>query len=113
MERDRAPDSVSLDERLSKLDITIAQGRDAKLCVFTTTEPLFCFEADSEDELSRLVADTLESYVQSFYEIDDFTVEVKKVPLRAPKVPLFPVEPVSKFSVGAFKTGHRELANAW
>jgi hypothetical protein len=108
-------DIDALRERLSELDITVAKGADAKLCVFTTCEPLFCFEANSEDELIRLVEETLDSYITTFYqvEVESVTIRTRKVPLSVPQVPVFPVEPLSKLLLNFNNMGHAQGAHAW
>jgi len=109
--RSREPDA--LEERLSKLDITVAEGYDKKLCVFSTCEPLFCFEADTEAELAQLVKETLESYISTFYQIEYVKVTAETVPLRSPAVPVRGVVPLSKLLLNFNNTGHRQEAHAW
>lgn len=108
----RSTDLEALEERLSRLDITVGQGHGAKLCVYTTCEPLFCFEADTHEEIVDLVSKTLESYILTFYQVNSVNVATKTVPIRAPRVPILTVNPISKLLLDFQNKGHRHEAYA-
>jgi hypothetical protein len=106
----------TLQEHLAKLDITLSRGGDAPLCVFTTSEPLFCFEGNTEAELVELVKDTLLSYVELFYQLGDgdkVVATTTVIPAPKPEVPVFAVNPISKVLLDFSKRGHAQEAHAW
>ena len=89
---------------LSRFEITGARTLDGKCLAFSVTEPLFCYERDTEGELLAVVADTLKSYVETFYEIEveNVSVQITSQPLEhdVPDVPTERIEPTSRPSNG-------------
>ncbi len=59
-----------LKQRLADLDIRVAVSDEGVHTVYTTCEPLFCFDSYDKDELPSLVVDTLESYARNFFATD-------------------------------------------
>ena len=110
-------DAEKLEGVLSRFEITGARTLDGKYLAFSVTEPLFCYERDTEEELLTVVGDTLKSYVETFYEIEveHVSVQVTSQPLElnVPDVPIERIEPTSRLlpSFGDL-LGNRQLASA-
>ena len=81
------------------------------------TEPLFCYERDTEVELNAVVADTIKSYAETFYEVEvgNVSVEITSQPLDhdVPDVPIERIEHTSRLlpSFGDL-LGNGQLASA-
>ena len=108
-------DAEKLATVLSRFEITGARTIDGKYLAFSVTEPLFCYERDTEEELNAVIADTIQSYAETFYEIEGFRVEIVSQPLEhdVPDVPIERIEPTSRLlpSFGDL-LGNRQLASA-
>ncbi len=85
-----------LNHVLSALEVTISSGEDGRFTAYTLSEPLFCFERNSEAELQELIADTLRSYVESFYHLSAVRVEFSSTPERTVDIPVERLTPVSR-----------------
>lgn len=83
-------------ERVKDLDIQLSQGDDGVFTACTLSEPLFCHDADSREELAVLVNRTLTSYAKHFYGIEGLDVRTEDKPLAASPVPLEVSKPVSR-----------------
>lgn len=62
---------TDLETRLAELRIYVSQSDDDRITVYTTSEPLFCFERDTEAEAFRAVRETLKSYRETFFDVHD------------------------------------------
>ncbi|WP_031394107.1 hypothetical protein [Sphingomonas sp. STIS6.2] len=62
-------------------NVTVAHtDADARVfTVFTESEPLFCYDANSIDEVRSLVIDTFRSYAKHFHDVDGFEVDFRIV----------------------------------
>lgn len=56
--------------QISDLEIDISQNAEGSLTVCSTSEPLFCYDASSYEEIEALVQDTVRSYGKHFFNID-------------------------------------------
>jgi len=85
-----------LRNRLTNLSIYGGQTGSTFLA-YTTEEPLFCIERDSQEELHRAVADTIVSYAKTFYNLEPVGVGLKseEIPVVAP-VPVERINPISR-----------------
>jgi hypothetical protein len=81
-ERDR------LAQVLDRLHIGISRGGDGRFTVYSTSEPLFCFERDTEEECRRVTVETLRSYIENFYEISEVEIVAETVPEQSPVIPI-------------------------
>lgn len=92
----KSGDLSELEHCLSNLRIFVGKSEDnGTFTVYSTSEPLFCYERKTELELEGLVADTLRSYVESFYEVQ---AEIKVVKEQAePAIPVKRLLPASLF----------------
>jgi hypothetical protein len=86
-----------LEQTLSNLEIEVSVGTDGRFTVCTHSEPLFCFVRKTEEEIADVVADTLTSYVNTFYGdvIDSVEVRSKSIPLEISAIPVEELKPVS------------------
>ncbi len=91
-------DLVALAKQIEDLVICVGEV-DAGYVAYTKSEPFFCIERGSLDELKFAVHDTLVSYVSTFYHVDKSTLNVafEDIPAKtAPAVPVHRVKPVSR-----------------
>ena len=80
--------------RFSALQINVAEAGQGVFTVFTESEPLFCYDATSLDEVEHLVNDTIESYAANFCGLTDIKVDFQvKRPEVVSKVPVERVTP--------------------
>lgn len=56
--------------QVSDLEIEISRNAEGSLTVCSTSEPLFCYDAASLEEVESLVQDTVRSYGKHFFNID-------------------------------------------
>ena len=84
-----------LESSLAALKITVAQGRDGLLTVYSEAEPRFCYDATSIDEARRHVSNTLASFARTFFGVDaKVTVNVTATDDIVPIEKLRPVSSV-------------------
>jgi len=79
-------DVEALVRQLSDLKIEVSENRDGLLTVCSTAEPLFCYDANSKEEVAALVQDTILSYAKHFFHIEGLSLKTKCEPL--PEAPL-------------------------
>ena len=109
-------DGERLKKVLDRLDIQGAETPAGKYLAYSVTEPLFCYERDTEEEILKVIADTLTSYVRSFYQFENADIHVTSQPL-APSVhhtlPIERIEPTLRLlpSIGALLS-NGQLARA-
>ena len=56
---------------IDDLDIELSVNKDGVYTVCTTSEPLFCYDADTKEEAATLVGKTLASYGRLFFGLTD------------------------------------------
>lgn len=59
---------------------------------YSETEPLFCYERNTVEELAEVVSDTLRSYAMTFYHVN-LDVHLELVPASSPSIPVERIEP--------------------
>jgi hypothetical protein len=87
-------DLIALRERLQALEITISQ-HDGVFTANTYSEPLFCFERPTLEDVKVVVEETITSYVRNFYHVADARVSLADQPVTRSTVPIQRVEPTS------------------
>ena len=90
------PNFAAFLERVQGLDIELSQSDDGVFTACTSSEPLFCHDADSKAELATLVHGTLASYAKHFYGIDGLEVRTEDEPLEANPLPVEVSKPLSR-----------------
>ena len=93
-------DEERLEKVLDRLNINIqgAQTSDGKYLAYSVTEPLFCYERDTEEEIFEVISDTLKSYVETFYQFENVDIHITSQPL-VPDVPhTLPIERIEPTS---------------
>lgn len=85
---------TDLETKLAELRIYVSQSGDDRITVYTTSEPLFCFERDSEAEAFRAVRETLQSYCETFFDVRNVRVDINPAPRREhlPRISLKPLK---------------------
>lgn len=83
---------------IEELDIEVSQSSDGVFTACTTSEPLFCYDADTQEALSALVADTLVSYAKHFYNLEGLIVNTTPTPLDDLGVPIERSNPVARIT---------------
>ena len=81
-------DRAGLEALVRASNITVAQT-DADGRVFTVyseSEPGFCYDATSIEEVQNLVIGTYHSYAKTFHDINDFHIDFRVV--GAPELPV-------------------------
>lgn len=86
-------DGERLKKVLDRLEITGARTPAGTFLAYSNTEPLFCYERDTKDELTKVIADTIKSYMETFYEVGDVTVRIRSEARDIPAVPIERIEP--------------------
>ena len=106
-------DEKRLDKVLDRLDINGGRTSAGTFLAYSMTEPLFCYERDTEEELNAVIADTLKSYVETFYEVENVTVRVKSEARDIPTIPIERIESTLRL-LPSFKPilGNRGMATA-
>jgi predicted RNase H-like HicB family nuclease len=66
---------------LENLDIVLCED-DGEFTVFTRSEPFFCFTRKTREEINRVVVDTIKSYVETFYRVEDTELKTVEEPLK-------------------------------
>lgn len=66
--------------KLEKLKVTVSQTVDGRFTVRSHSEPLFCVVRDTEEEIKDVVADTIKSYLATFYHIDLEEIKIIEEP---------------------------------
>ena len=82
---------------LESLEIFISRDEHG-LTVFSESEPFFCFTRATDKEIKAVVADTIKSYVETFYHVEDAVVGTVEEPIKeeAVSVPRRHLKPVSR-----------------
>ena len=78
---------------LDRLEINGGRTPAGAFLAFSITEPLFCYERDTQEELVEVIADTLKSYAETFYEVENVTVQITSETRAVPNVPVDRIEP--------------------
>lgn len=86
-----------LKERLENLTITVSADGDGVFTAVTFQEPYFCFVRDSVEELQELVADTLKSYITTFYDVEEVRVETVEIS-RSERLPVQTFKPIKSLA---------------
>lgn len=56
--------------QISELKIEVSQNSEGVLTVCSNSEPLFCYDAISIDEVNALIEDTVRSYGKHFFHLE-------------------------------------------
>jgi CO dehydrogenase/acetyl-CoA synthase alpha subunit len=56
---------------VADLDIELSVNKDGVYTVCTTSEPFFCYDADTQEEAAKLVSKTIVSYGRLFFGLHD------------------------------------------
>ncbi len=86
---------AALTRHLSDLEIIVSNSGDG-YTVFTTTEPLFCFERKNLSEINSIVEDTIRSYIETFFKVGKFTLTVESEEFSIISIPEQRLTPISK-----------------
>ena len=106
-------DEKRLDKILERLDINGGRTLSGTFLAYSITEPLFCYERDTEEELTEIIADTMKSYLETFYEVEDVTVRIKSEVRDIPTVPIEHIEPTLRLLPSFNRVlGNRGMATA-
>lgn len=89
-------DIEAFGRQIAELKIEVSKDENGLLTVCSTTEPLFCYDAHSEEEVETLVTDTLRSYAKHFFNIDGLGIHTKSEPIPQPPLPIERGTPVSR-----------------
>ena len=81
-------DGDRLRKALDRLKINGGRTPAGAFLAFSITEPLFCYERDTQEELVEVIADTLKSYAETFYEVENVTVQITSETRAVPDVPV-------------------------
>lgn len=83
--------------QISELHIELSQSADGVLTVCNTSEPYFCYDATSREEIDAWVVDTVRSYGKHFFNIDSkFGLSTECEPIEASPLPIERSTPVSR-----------------
>ena len=106
-------DKKRLEKVFDRLDINGGRTSAGTFLAYSITEPLFCYERDTEEEVIAVIADTIKSYVETFYEVENITVRVESEARNIPTVPIERIELTSRL-LPSFKPilGNRGMATA-
>ena len=85
-------DGERLKRALDRFNLIGGRTPAGTFLAYSETEPLFCYERDTVEELAGLVVDTLRSYARVFYQVD---LQVQVEP-ESPTVPVIPVERIDE-----------------
>lgn len=91
------PDFAAFLRQIENLDIELSQTSDGVLTACSTAEPLFCYDADTREELAALVASTLASYAKHFYHIDGLDVTAEEAPFESGPLPVERSTPLARY----------------
>ena len=86
-------DEKRLNKVLDRLDINGGHTAAGTFLAYSITEPLFCYERDTKKEVIAVIADTMKSYVETFYEVENVTVRITSEARDIPAVPIERIEP--------------------
>ena len=89
-------DTERLKKILGNLNINCGRTLAGTLLAYSNTEPLFCYERDTEEELIEVIADTIKSYMETFYEIENVKIQIRSEAHSIPAVPIERIEPTSR-----------------
>lgn len=64
-------------KQIVELDIELSVNDEGVFTVCTTSEPLFCYDAESREEAAALVGRTLASYGRLFFGLDGLEIPVQ------------------------------------
>jgi hypothetical protein len=82
--------------QISELDIEISRNEEGVLTVCSTSEPLFCYDANSHEEIDALVQDTIRSYGKHFFKLDLPPFKTASEPIDTGPLPVERATPVSR-----------------
>ena len=85
-------DEDRLKKVFDRLEINGARTPAGTFLAFSVTEPLFCHERETVEELAAIVSNTLKSYAETFYQVDDAQVRVEFEDRDIPAVPVERIE---------------------
>lgn len=91
-------DIEALTRVIENLEIEVSQSADGVFTACTTSEPLFCYDADTQEELNELVSDTLVSYAKHFYNLEGLTVNAISTPFEDVGIQIEQSKPVGRIT---------------
>lgn len=91
-------DIEAFTRQIEKLEISVSQNAEGHFTVSTSAEPLFCYDALTEEEIEKLVADTFTSYAKHFFRLDDIKIGTKSTPVVGTTIPIERSKPVSRLT---------------
>lgn len=84
-----------LREVLADFNIRVGATVEGRFIAVSQTEPLFCHECDTEEELKQTVTNTIVSYLETFHHVEGAAVALTEEPLN-PVVPIRSVNPTTR-----------------
>ena len=102
----------ALQDRLNGFKVFVSDRDDQGLfTVWTTQEPLFCFQRETLEEASTVIGETITSYIDLFHDVDGIKVVVAQPFISPPAkdAKLLPFSHLIPSFSGAF---NRELSLA-
>lgn len=83
--------------QIGELNIELSQSPEGVFTVCTKSEPYFCYDATSKEEIDAWVVDTVRSYGKHFFNIDPkFGLSTESEPIEASPLPIERTTPVSR-----------------
>ena len=105
----------SLDEVLPGFEVMIARTAGDKLTAYSVSEPWFCFERDTEQEIQDVIRKVIRSYLVVFRQLKHVEIKVETQPL-VQEVPVERLKPTSRVVLttlfGDDPLGHRQMMPA-
>lgn len=81
--------------QISGLNIELSQTPEGVFTVRNTSEPFFCYEAETVEQLNAWVVDTVRSYAKHFFNLD-LNLSTESEPIEAGPLPIERSTPVSR-----------------
>lgn len=94
-------DIDALTRQIRALDIEVSKNENGGLTVCSSSEPFFCYDAESIDDAQNLVARTLASYAKRFFNVEDLTFPIEETALGHTAVLIERGTPVARFKLAA------------
>ena len=88
-------DYEALLRQIENLNIEVSKNADGLLTVCSTSEPLFCYDAQTPEEAVELVKRTLRSYAKHFFHVDA-GVTTECAPIAEAPLPIERTTPISR-----------------
>jgi hypothetical protein len=82
--------------QISELKIELSQTPEGVFTVRNTSEPFFCYEAETREQLHAWVIDTVRSYARHFFNLDLPPVSTESEDIEEGPLPIERSTPVSR-----------------